>query len=501
MSKSIWPKADPKRVAAALSGHGALGLAAAALIYILCISGVLSVFNHELQRWEQPGAPAMEKADPAAVQKAAETLLAAQENPTSHFYVQLPTYDLPRMVLTTDAGAVFADEEGGIAEKESHPWTQFVLDLHYYLHVPGTLGLTLVGFLGVILLGLALSGFLAHPRIFRDAFTFRFGRNAQLTQADIHNRLSVWTSPFLISSALTGAMLGLAGVVSGVIAAVEYEGDIAAVYAPVFGDEPEENERPAPLADIAAALHYVEMQYPHTDPVYVIMHEPQTAGQHLQILAEHPERLIFGDYYNFDAGGAFVENVGMADGHIGQQVAASAYRLHFGSFGGMPIKAAYALFGLALAAIIAAGMNIYFLKRRERARAAPRLEAMWTAVVWGAPAALALTLVLSVTGLASGRALVTAFWAPLSLLTLAAAVSADKTATAIACRVAAGGLTAGGVALHGLAQASAFSAPAVFGVNIAGGAFAVMLIAPDAARFANRLRRSERQRAPAAPAE
>jgi len=40
-----------------LAGHSALGLAFAALIYIVCLTGTVSVFLMELQRWEQPDGP------------------------------------------------------------------------------------------------------------------------------------------------------------------------------------------------------------------------------------------------------------------------------------------------------------------------------------------------------------------------------------------------------------------------------------------------------------
>ena len=43
---------------------------------------------------------------------------------------------------------------------------------------------------------------------------------------------------------------------------------------------------------------------------------------------------------------------GMAAGrqipHLGQQIAASIYNLHFGNFGGLPVKLAYIVFGIAL---------------------------------------------------------------------------------------------------------------------------------------------------------
>lgn len=160
------------------------------------------------------------------------------------------------------------------------------------------------------------------------------------------------------------------------------------------------------------------MQAEHPDIVtnYVIMHEPKTRGQHLQVLGIHPRRLVFGEYYNFDQDGEFIESVGMADGKIGQQVIASIYPLHFGSFGGLPVKAAYTLFGVALAYIISSGFKIYLLKRREKARPAPQLEAAWTSIVWGTPFALSLALLGSVTGTLSSAALPAVFWLSLGLV-------------------------------------------------------------------------------------
>ena len=425
MSPQIEEKPSPKFVARALSGHSALGLTAAAFLYLLTVSGTISVFNHELQRWEQPGAPELASISPQAAERAAISMLALQHTPTSHFFIQLPTDDLPRVVLTTDTRAVLTDGTGTIVTEEVHPWTQFVLDLHYYLHLPEKIGLTVVGMLGVMLLGLSISGFLAHPSIFRDAFAFRFSGSARLAEADVHNRLSVWTSPFHISIALTGAVLGLATMTAFAIATIDHEGNTEAVFAPVFGEEPEKNDRPAPLAGIARALAYMQAEHPEIVANYVIMHEPKTKGQHLQVLGIHPRRLIFGEYYNFDQEGNFIQSVGMADGKIGQQIVASIYPLHFGSFGGLPVKAAYALFGVLLTYIIASGFNIYLLKRREKGYVAPRLEAAWTSVLWGTPVALSLAMLGSVTGTIPAAALPAVFWLGLGLI-LFIAITAPK---------------------------------------------------------------------------
>lgn len=480
MASSIWPKTSSKLVARAVAGHSAIGLVVAALMYILCVSGAIAVFNHELQRWEQPGAPEMSAISPAAAERAAKTVLAAEEGRTSHFYIQLPTDDMPRVVLTTDTQAVFVDADGNVAGKEAHPWTQFVLDLHYYLHLPRTLGITIVGILGVMLLGLALSGFIAHPRIFRDAFTFRFAGNDRVTQTDLHNRLSVWTAPFHLPVALTGAWIGLASIVGYALATLDYGGDLEAVFAPVFGEEPTENDAPAPLAGIAKALAYMAANEPEAKPTYVIMHEPMTGGQHLQVLAEHDRRLIFGEYYNFDANGDFAGTVGMADGTLGQQIAASTYQVHFGSFGGAPVKIVYGLLGVALAFITASGVTIYFLKRREKARPAPRLEAMWAAVVWGTPAALALTMLASVAGLAAPSSLPAGFWIALAMFAIAAALRPQRRRVAVWLRALAACALGLALAVHvGLHRAEFFS-PAALWVSLVGAVIALGFVAPEA---------------------
>ena len=49
-----WPLA-PGTVRAVLDGHGILGLAFAALIYLVCLTGTLAVFAGDIARWEAPG--------------------------------------------------------------------------------------------------------------------------------------------------------------------------------------------------------------------------------------------------------------------------------------------------------------------------------------------------------------------------------------------------------------------------------------------------------------
>jgi len=378
-----------------LSAHAAIGLITCALLYIVCITGTLLVFYEEWQRVEQRDAPEMASIRPDAVEAAVAHVLASEKGktPTTHLYVHLPVDALPRTTVTTDHQAVHVDAKGRIVTTERNGWSEFLLALHYQLNIPSILGASIVGALGVMIVALSITGVIAHPRIFRDAFRLRARDRGGLALADWHNRLGVWTLPFTLAVALTGAMIGLGSINLYGIATSFYKGDLEASYAPIFGAEGKPDARPAPLPDIVAALNGMAARFPDVRPYYVILHEPLTAGQEVQILGTHQRRLIYGDNYRFDGQGRYLGHAGLSDGAAGQQIAASSYNLHFGNFGGLPVKIAYAVFGTALCVMIATGTFIWIGKRARRGYRHPRLRAGWHGVVWGTPAALALTLV------------------------------------------------------------------------------------------------------------
>ena len=146
----------------ALSAHSAIGLVVGALLYIVCVTGTLSVFYPELQRLEQPNVPEMTQIAPAAAQRGMEAVLASGRadglEPPTHLYIHIPSEDLPRTTISTDTHAFHLDKAGNIAFPEAIKWSDFLIALHYTLSLPSFWGLTLIGALGVMLLALAFTG-------------------------------------------------------------------------------------------------------------------------------------------------------------------------------------------------------------------------------------------------------------------------------------------------------------------------------------------------------
>lgn len=377
----------PTLVQRALAGHAAIGLLAGALLYIVSLTGALIVIHDRWQRWEQPNIAEAATLSPAAAQAAMTAVMAAEAGKprTTHLYIRMPTADLPRTVVTTDTGGRYVDGAGRIVGREAAAWTEFVIGLHEYLHLPTTWGLIVVGALGVVLAALVVTGVLAHPRIVRDAFRLRTRHDPQIARADFHNRLGVWTLPFVLAVSLTGAFIGLGSVGFTMLARAYTGGDMAKAYAPIYGAEAAPDAAAAPLPDIATALRNLAGRAPNAVPTYVIVHDPGTRGQHTEILAEHPRRLIYGENYRFDARGRWQGALGLSDGALGKQAAASAYNLHFGNFGGLAVELAYMLFGVGLCVVTATGISLWLHKRLRRGLDSDRLRACWDVVVWGTP--------------------------------------------------------------------------------------------------------------------
>lgn len=421
---SVAPEAST--VKNSLAAHAAVGLLAGALLYIVCLAGTVLVFYDEWQRIEQP-AVEMQSIAPEAAQRAAEAVMATEAGKprTTHLYFALPTEFMPRATVYTDTQSIRVAPDGKLLEPVKTDWATFLYALHYELtmqgEIGGLLGITIVGALGAMMLALSISGVIAHPRIFRDAFRLRARDGGGVGLADWHNRLSVWTLPFIVAISLTGAVIGLGTLVIYGVAERWYGGDTETAYAPVFGGEGKIDKTSSPLADFTGPLAYMKAHYPDIEVSDVTIHDPMTKGSHVQLIGQHPHRLIFGEYYNFDAAGNFLGKTGLSDGEWGQQAAASNYNLHFGNYGGYPVKIAYFLLGLALTAICATGTYIWLGKRRRRGHDEPKLHAAWDAVVWGTPFALAMTLVARFT-IGNTAWFGTIFWS-LSLAILALSIA------------------------------------------------------------------------------
>lgn len=444
---------SPDLVRAVLKGHSGLGLAFAAILYLVCLTGAIAVFTNEFQRWENPGAPRMATLSGDAVHAAYRAAIARADGTVEHVLVMMPNADRPWPMLRvdTEGGAQttwIADAEGRIAGEMRQGWTKFLTRLHINLHLPQSWGIFIVGLTGVALLSSLISGLLAHPRIFRDAFHLRLGGSRRLQEADLHNRIGVWALPFHVIVSLTGALLGLSAIIVGAIGFAVFAGDSAKVYAIFVPPHPAEDARPAPPLDLRPLFAKVAERTPGRIDYLVVEHPMEQGAAALFEVEDGSSRLASADSYAFDRTGRLYHEQKAARNNVGQQILGSLGQLHFGWFGGGAVKIAYGLLGVGLAYLAAGGVTIWLARRRDKGRPAPGWERVWTATIWGQPLALTGAALLAL--FTPSVAVLIGVWGVVSLMAVSAAALLQPVALSRIGRAGTGLLLVALAALHPL---------------------------------------------------
>lgn len=433
--KPIWPRVPSGFVKGQLRAHKLLGLALAAVMYLVCVTGAIAVFYAEFERWEQPGAPEMAQASPEAVGRAvayARQHIAETGATPTDVYVITPSAEMPRLVIDYEEDVLAFDANGAYAGSGAHELTHFLTELHYALHLPWQIGFIVIGVLGVLLVALIVGGALALPRMFRDAFTLRLDGGRRLSRVDIHNRLAVWGLPFHLLVAASGAVMGIALVAIGVAGPMMFGGDSARAMGEMYGDpaaiaaQARQAGAPSstlPEAHIVTALETLARERPDNPPIYMALNQFGTPDEIVSIGAGHRDRLIYSETYRFDSAGCLMSADGYAEGEAGRQVLASMFRIHAGAFGGMAVKFTYLALGLALSFICTTGVDIWLAKAAARGREYPRVQSAWTSFVWATPAMLAFASTLYVNWAVSPAPV---FWCGLLLASLAGVWTPQK---------------------------------------------------------------------------
>ncbi|WP_431469377.1 PepSY-associated TM helix domain-containing protein [Sphingosinithalassobacter sp. LHW66-3] len=464
-------------VQAVLKGHSGLGLAFAAAIYIVCLSGSLLVFYDEFIWWEAAGAPEIRQLSNDAIQVALTGAVERGGAEIGHIYATLPADDNPLLriyVYAQEQSAWLADEAGQIVGPLETPWSAFLSGLHIFLHLPSTWGGFVVGMTGVALLSSLISGILAHPRIFRDAFHLRLGGSARLQEADLHNRIGVWGLPFHFIVSLSGAFLGLVTIVVGVLGMAMFSGDTGKIYDLFLPPEPADNPAAAPMIDIrpmlesrpsARRLERIELVHP-------------TEQGGAVVLSYRDDRVLAGGAeYGFARDGEQYYAKSLPEATTGERIQGSLGPLHFGWFGGPIIKIVYFILGLGMTYLAVGGVNIWLARRRDKGRPAPGWERVWAAVVWSQPVTFGVVAAVALLLPSVSSEQMVAIWAAGTVLCLGLCAIMSARLLARAGKLATALLLAAIAIGHSIFRASGSSSVTVWAINAALLAGGLLLLA------------------------
>ncbi|KMO22251.1 PepSY-associated TM helix domain-containing protein [Methylobacterium platani] len=340
---------------------------------LLCLTGLPLIFHHEIDGWlgigDAPAALAGQAPDlaPAPADRIAGNALRDhpgqviqyigwdQHEPDTVFVILNAAADAP----PNDAAVTLYDATRGTRLGPSgSAFMQVMLRLHVdmYAGLPGKLFL---GAMGLLLVAAIVSGVVLYwPFTRRLAFgTLRPGRSRRVAWLDLHNLLGIVTVAWLAVVGLTGAINTLSEPMIGMWKAETLGRMIAASPAGPPA------ERPASLDTIVA---HAKAAAPGMVPGFIAFPgtpfaTPRHFGVFLRGTAPLTARLL--QPVLLDAGTGAVADTQRLPWYLTALLVSQP--LHFGDYGGMPMKVLWALLDLVAIAVLGSGLYLWWARRRR----------------------------------------------------------------------------------------------------------------------------------------
>ena len=256
------------------------------------------------------------------------------------------------------------------------PVAQFVDVLHQQVGLPfdHEIAMPIMGVIALLYFIAIVSGLaVLLPSLVKDLFAVRLGRNVKRMWLDLHNVLGLFSLPFHIVIALTSVVFA-------------FHDQFYDAQSRMFGGPPmparaevSEQAPPPPLMAPAQIAARVREQAPGFEPkalTYGHGRDGQVSlrvtGSDIRYMQRGPD---FGAALLDPATGDITEK-DYLPGHQGGLGAAisSFFGLHFGSFGGAPIRWSYFLLGLSGAFLFYTGNLLWVESRRRRERKSGAVE-------------------------------------------------------------------------------------------------------------------------------
>lgn len=343
------------------------------LLFAIFLTGSISVFDTEINRWMRPELPQASVSQVKAAQTALKHL-STNFADKSNWSIVLPTERSDELAITAGTDESWRAAPGSSTRQTLDPQTgeviraretaggNFFFRFHFTLHFPRNIGIWIVGFLGMAMLAAIISGVIIHKKIFREFFTFRPNRG-QRSWLDAHNATAVLLLPFHIVITYTGLVIFMFIYMPSardLLTPPEPPVQMAQV-------QDERSERPAPASytDIATVLAKAEAVMGELSGFSIEKQGTPQATISVRPVIGNQIALGTGHSVSFNAytGEVLKDIVPVSNTQLTNRVIVG---LHFAQFGGYPMRWLYFICGMLSAFMMAMGLVVFTVKRRPQ---------------------------------------------------------------------------------------------------------------------------------------
>lgn len=356
--------------------HTWSGLLLGWVLFAVFTAGTIAYYREGLNRWMRPELAKVEQ--PEKVLAGAQRFLAGKAPDAKSWFVTLPGTTAHGAIASwvpqtregeppprrRDNQATIGADGEPVTVRETRGgefFYRFHFDLYY---MPWWVARWLVGVAALLMLVAILSGIVTHKKIFRDFFTLRRGKG-QRSWLDGHNATAVLALPFHLMITYTGLVtLAVMLLPWATIAAFPKEGAFFEALYPEAGAV-ERTGRPAPVPDLAALVRDAETRL-GGKAGYVEVSEPGDAAARVTVIRSGSTMLSSRTpHITYDAAtGKPVWRSPEAAAAV--TTAGSMIGLHAGRYSSDWLRFLYFLCGVAGSVMVASGLVLWTVKRREK---------------------------------------------------------------------------------------------------------------------------------------
>lgn len=358
--------------------HGWAGIICMVPFLVICLTGSILVFKKEIDAWLLP--------DIAALPVTEQPRLSLTDL-TTRVNQQLPNYEIGSWEIFPaghdEADRVFVIKQGtdiwhktylnpytgdllSQPAETGHYVTDWLVEFHYTLllndlnHLPEHLGLIIGLILSLFLLFMGISGLIMYRRFWVRLFTLRWDQRLLAVCSDLHKMVGTLAAPVLLVLAITGGYYNILifyeewiehadGMEHHIITERLYNNNLS------IDDMVDDSK----LRIEGFKATYLLFPYEPNLPFTVFGRAPTA----------NPLLSNYGSVSNYDPQtGDYLSTYNLNEQSMGVKTLDSFRRLHFGTFGGLPIKILWSIVGLAPLLLALTGTYVWWQRRKKRLR-------------------------------------------------------------------------------------------------------------------------------------
>ncbi len=355
--------------------HAWMALIVSVPLVLICLTGSILVFKHEIDSWLMPDQFRVDqslRASAEASRMDLDSLLQsiASEHPSAEPVGWAIFLDLGRAdaVVTIEHGTAdkfflllnqYTGEVLAPPQPIGHYLTDWLLDLHYALLLKDA-GLVLTTIISLIFCALGITGLFLYKKFWKNFFTLRWHRSTTVLFNDIHKMIGIVSAPVFLILGFTG---GYWNVLHLLHDHVEHA-----------GEEPYVMEQQLYGKDISLQQLYLDSQsrLEGFKPTYISL--PDELDHPIRFYGDVPDKSIllsqYGSFITYsEVDGDFQSSSDIRKAGVVRVVDDSFRRLHFGNFAGLWSRVFWCIIGIMPLILSITGLYVWYLRKKKRTQA------------------------------------------------------------------------------------------------------------------------------------